>query len=161
MCAAASHIAVLTRADMSIKVTSPTTHMISSAMRGVIQTILGVSLFGDVVTLCALATVRLADLCSGRLCSIALTLAGSILYTWQRDRELQLERTMRGPPSSGLGKRIDMDTTSSARRTAAGEDDVAAATLSDAELDREVDAMLSDSHGPSRPGSDSAAVRGV
>jgi len=37
---------------ISIQVTSPTTHMISSAVRGVIQTYLGVALFGDVLTGC-------------------------------------------------------------------------------------------------------------
>lgn len=35
---------------LSIKVTSPTTHMISSAVRGVIQTFLGKWCFGDVIT---------------------------------------------------------------------------------------------------------------
>jgi GDP-fucose transporter C1 len=35
---------------LSIKVTSPVSHMVSSAMRGVIQTIIGVSMFGDVIT---------------------------------------------------------------------------------------------------------------
>jgi GDP-fucose transporter C1 len=37
---------------VSIKVTSPVTHMISAAVRGVIQTVLGVWLFADVVTRC-------------------------------------------------------------------------------------------------------------
>lgn len=35
---------------MSIKVTSPVSHMVSSAARGVIQTIVGVRLFGDIIT---------------------------------------------------------------------------------------------------------------
>ena len=35
---------------LSIKVTSPVTHMFSSAARNVIQTVLGVAIFGDVVT---------------------------------------------------------------------------------------------------------------
>lgn len=35
---------------LSIKVTSPVTHMISSAVRGVIQTFLGMWCFGDIVT---------------------------------------------------------------------------------------------------------------
>jgi GDP-fucose transporter C1 len=35
---------------LSIKVTSPITHMISSAVRGVAASILGVALFGDVLT---------------------------------------------------------------------------------------------------------------
>ena len=35
---------------LSIKVTSPVTHMISSAVRGVIQTFLGMWCFGDIIT---------------------------------------------------------------------------------------------------------------
>ena len=38
---------------LSIKVTSPITHMVSSAVRGVAQSLLGVWLFGDIVTTCA------------------------------------------------------------------------------------------------------------
>jgi GDP-fucose transporter C1 len=34
---------------LSIKVTSPVTHMFSAAVRSVLQTILGVQLFGDVI----------------------------------------------------------------------------------------------------------------
>lgn len=59
---------------ISIKVTSPVTHMISSAVRGVIQTLLGVALFHDVVSL-------------GRASGIGFILVGSILYTWVKDRE--------------------------------------------------------------------------
>lgn len=36
---------------LSIKVTSPVSHMVSSAVRGVLQTFLGISLFGDHVGL--------------------------------------------------------------------------------------------------------------
>jgi len=35
---------------LSIKVTSPITHMVSSAVRGVVASLLGVWLFHDVVT---------------------------------------------------------------------------------------------------------------
>lgn len=35
---------------MSIKVTSPVSHMVSSAARGVLQTIIGVWMFGDIIT---------------------------------------------------------------------------------------------------------------
>lgn len=61
---------------ISIKVTSPVTHMVSSAVRGVIQTILGVWLFSDIVT-------------SGRLSGIGLILSGSILYTYLKDKEMR------------------------------------------------------------------------
>jgi len=61
---------------VSIKVTSPTTHMVSSAVRGVVQTALGVWFFNDILT-------------HGRLSGIALILAGSILYTYLKDREMR------------------------------------------------------------------------
>ncbi|KAH9942960.1 hypothetical protein B0H21DRAFT_494952 [Amylocystis lapponica] len=54
---------------LSIKVTSPITHMFSSAARSVIQTLLGVWLFNDLLT-----TVRAA--------SIMVILFGSLFYTW-------------------------------------------------------------------------------
>ncbi|KAF8500176.1 hypothetical protein F5888DRAFT_1679785 [Russula emetica] len=54
---------------LSIQVTSPITHMISSAVRGVAASILGVALFGDIMTL-------------GRVSAIILILGGSIYYTW-------------------------------------------------------------------------------
>ncbi|CAG8671721.1 3930_t:CDS:2, partial [Acaulospora morrowiae] len=57
-----------------IKVTSPVTHMISSAFRGVLQTMLGAFIFEDVLT-------------SGRVGSIILILAGSCYYTWIKDQE--------------------------------------------------------------------------
>jgi GDP-fucose transporter C1 len=59
---------------MSIKVTSPITHMVSSAVRGVAASILGVALFGDVIT-------------SGRAASIATILGGSLVYTWVKHVE--------------------------------------------------------------------------
>ncbi|RHZ69016.1 hypothetical protein Glove_291g41 [Diversispora epigaea] len=59
---------------LQIKVTSPVTHMISSAFRGVIQTVFGALIFGDILTI-------------GRVEGIALILAGSCFYTWIKDRE--------------------------------------------------------------------------
>ncbi|KAG0149979.1 hypothetical protein CROQUDRAFT_668870 [Cronartium quercuum f. sp. fusiforme G11] len=64
---------------LSIKVTSPVTHMISSAVRGVFQTALSALIFGDVIT-------------TGRLGSIVIILAGSIYYTWVKDQELDAAR---------------------------------------------------------------------
>lgn len=61
---------------MSIKVTSPITHMVSSAVKGVLQSILGVWLFHDIIT-------------GGRATSITLILVGSIYYTWAKNREGQ------------------------------------------------------------------------
>ncbi|CUA73221.1 GDP-fucose transporter 1 [Rhizoctonia solani] len=71
----------------SIKVTSPITHMISSAVRGVIQTFFSVWIFHDVISL-------------GRGTSITLILAGSIYYTWVKHAEGQKKETL---PSSQSG----------------------------------------------------------
>ncbi|CAG8470008.1 7380_t:CDS:2 [Acaulospora colombiana] len=64
---------------LQIKVTSPVTHMISSAFRGVVQTALGALLFGEILT-------------SGRVGGISLILAGSCYYTWIKDRESRSTR---------------------------------------------------------------------
>ncbi|KAI0365005.1 hypothetical protein BV20DRAFT_973705 [Pilatotrama ljubarskyi] len=61
---------------MSIKVTSPITHMVSSAVRGVAASMLGVWFFDEVVT-------------QGRASSIAIILLGSIWYTWIKHVESQ------------------------------------------------------------------------
>jgi GDP-fucose transporter C1 len=61
---------------LSIKVTSPITHMVSSAVRGVAASLLGMWLFHDIIT-------------SGRASSIAIILLGSILYTWVKHQESQ------------------------------------------------------------------------
>jgi GDP-fucose transporter C1 len=59
---------------LSIKVTSPVSHMISAAVRGVIQTVLGVSLFGDILS-------------SDRIFGICFILGGSIWYTYAKSQE--------------------------------------------------------------------------
>ncbi|KAJ6613641.1 hypothetical protein B0H10DRAFT_2222141 [Mycena sp. CBHHK59/15] len=59
---------------LSIKVTSPITHMVSSAVRGVAASLLGVWLFHDVVT-------------GGRASSITIILVGSFYYTWVKHQE--------------------------------------------------------------------------
>jgi len=61
---------------LSIKITSPITHMVSSAVRGVAASVLGMWLFHDVIT-------------TGRASSIATILAGSIYYTWVKHSESQ------------------------------------------------------------------------
>ncbi|KAF9647103.1 hypothetical protein BDM02DRAFT_3188274 [Thelephora ganbajun] len=65
---------------LSIKVTSPITHMVSSAVRGVAGSVLGVWLFNDVIT-------------TGRASSIAIILGGSIYYTWVKHLESQSSQT--------------------------------------------------------------------
>jgi len=59
---------------LSIKVTSPITHMVSSAVRGVAASLLAMRFFGDVMTL-------------GRATSIAVILGGSVYYTWVKHQE--------------------------------------------------------------------------
>jgi len=59
---------------LSIKVTSPITHMVSSAARGVAASVLGVWIFHDIIT-------------SGRAASIIIILVGSIYFTWVKHVE--------------------------------------------------------------------------
>ncbi|KAF8523037.1 hypothetical protein JB92DRAFT_2827455 [Gautieria morchelliformis] len=59
---------------LSIKVTSPITHMVSSAVRGVVVTLLGVWFFQEIIT-------------TGRAASIMTILTGSIYYTWVKNEE--------------------------------------------------------------------------
>ncbi|KAB5592606.1 GDP-fucose transporter 1 [Ceratobasidium theobromae] len=61
---------------ISIKVTSPVTHMFTSAVRSVLQTVLGVWIFNDIIT-------------TNRLASIIVILFGSCVYTWIKSRENQ------------------------------------------------------------------------
>jgi GDP-fucose transporter C1 len=61
---------------MQISKTSPTTHMISGAVRGVLQTLLGYFAFHD-------------DITTGRLAGIILILGGGALYTYAKDQEMQ------------------------------------------------------------------------
>ncbi|KAI9512518.1 hypothetical protein F5148DRAFT_1279639 [Russula earlei] len=59
---------------LSIKVTSPVTHMFSSAARSVIQTLLGVWLFHDILT-------------TNRVVSLMAILGGTMYYTWVKAKE--------------------------------------------------------------------------
>jgi len=54
---------------LSVKITSPITHMVSSAVRGVAQTALAIWFFGDILTV-------------SKALSVSTILAGSIWYTW-------------------------------------------------------------------------------
>lgn len=58
---------------LQIKVTSPTTHMIVTASRGVVQSALAVAVFGEAVT-------------SGRIGSMVMILGGSAVYGWAKDK---------------------------------------------------------------------------
>ncbi|KAG0318145.1 hypothetical protein BGZ99_005836 [Dissophora globulifera] len=61
---------------MQISKTSPTTHMVSGAVRGVLQTLLGYFAFNDIIT-------------GGRLMGIVLIISGGALYTYAKDKEMQ------------------------------------------------------------------------
>ncbi|KXN88806.1 GDP-fucose transporter 1 [Leucoagaricus sp. SymC.cos] len=60
---------------LSIKVTSPITHMFSSAARSVLQTLLGVCIFQDVLNV-------------ERATSILVILVGTMYYTWIKSTEM-------------------------------------------------------------------------
>jgi len=68
---------------LSIKVTSPITHMVSSAVRGVAASLLGMWLFHDVIT-------------GGRAASIAIILGGSVYYTWVKHQESEAAKPDQG-----------------------------------------------------------------
>ncbi|KAG6852976.1 hypothetical protein C0991_007787 [Blastosporella zonata] len=76
---------------LSIKVTSPITHMVSSAVRGVAASLLAMWLFHDIIT-------------SGRATSIAAILLGSIYYTWVKNQE-----TQKPASSAGSYERVKME----------------------------------------------------
>ncbi|KIK49446.1 hypothetical protein CY34DRAFT_796851 [Suillus luteus UH-Slu-Lm8-n1] len=78
---------------LSIKVTSPITHMFSSALRSVIQTLLGVWLFKDIMTV-------------NRAGSILVIMIGTIYYTWVKSLEA-------APPPS---KDVDLETIGNRKR---------------------------------------------
>ncbi|KAF8892882.1 hypothetical protein BD779DRAFT_1765551 [Infundibulicybe gibba] len=81
---------------LSIKVTSPITHMISSAVRGVAGSFLGMWFFQDVIT-------------SGRATSIATILSGSIYYTWIKHQESQPRAPQRNSTGGGSYERLQMN----------------------------------------------------
>jgi solute carrier family 35 (GDP-fucose transporter), member C1 len=80
---------------LSIKVTSPITHMVSSAVRGVAGSLLAIWLFHDIVTryfsrvkiICSPYRKLYSPTFSGRAVSIAVILSGSIYYTWVKHQE--------------------------------------------------------------------------
>ncbi|KAI1789817.1 hypothetical protein LXA43DRAFT_551189 [Ganoderma leucocontextum] len=75
---------------LSIKVTSPVTHMFSSAARSAIQTLLGVWLFSDLLS-------------TNRAGSILVIAAGTMFYTWVKSVETA------PPPPSARSVRVPSD----------------------------------------------------
>ncbi|CAK5274836.1 unnamed protein product [Mycena citricolor] len=80
---------------LSIKVTSPITHMVSSAVRGVASSFLGLWLFHDSIS-------------PGRAASITVVLGGSIYYTWVKHQEADGKARR---DSSSQYERLAMDET--------------------------------------------------
>jgi len=86
---------------ISIKITSPVTHMVSSAVRGVAQTFLGQWIFGDIIS-------------SGRATGIGFILFGSIVYTYAKSQESKAVialpaspvRSPRPPTSEGMFRSV-------------------------------------------------------
>ncbi|KAJ7845928.1 hypothetical protein B0H13DRAFT_2286025 [Mycena leptocephala] len=79
---------------LSIKVTSPITHMVSSAVRGVAASVLAILLFNDIVTI-------------GRASSIAIILGGSVYYTWVKHVETEASKADAG--AGGTYERVPMN----------------------------------------------------
>ncbi|KAJ3775171.1 hypothetical protein FB446DRAFT_701792 [Lentinula raphanica] len=67
---------------LSIKVTSPITHMFSSAARSVLQTLLGVYIFHDILTV-SYESFR------NRVSSILIILGGTMYYTWVKSLDFK------------------------------------------------------------------------
>jgi len=89
---------------LSIKVTSPITHMVSSAVRGVAGSVLGVWLFSDIIT-------------TGRASSIAIILGGSIYYTWVKHQESQPSQTSTATKNGQQYDRLQMEDVESGKRS--------------------------------------------
>lgn len=81
---------------LSIKITSPITHMVSSAARGILQSVLGVSIFHEIITV-------------GRGSSITFILVGSMYYTWVKNEEL-MDQRKREEGNTGSSANIVFDT---------------------------------------------------
>ena len=100
---------------LSIKVTSPITHMVSSAVRGVAASLLGMWLFHDIITTCVNCpsprfhpfTHNAPSSHSGRASSIGTILAGSALYTWFKHQESQDHKP--ATTRRGSYERVKMD----------------------------------------------------
>jgi GDP-fucose transporter C1 len=71
---------------LSIKVTSPISHMVSAAVRGVLQTFLGIWCFGDEVG-------------SGRAVGIVFILSGSVYYVYTKSQEQNQPQGQQQPAS--------------------------------------------------------------
>ncbi|EJU05457.1 hypothetical protein DACRYDRAFT_46518, partial [Dacryopinax primogenitus] len=76
---------------LSIKVTSPITHMFSSAVRSVLQVLLGIWIFGDILTV-------------NRLLSIGTILLGTMYYTWIKSQEMAKPRQAKKPTDEEKGE---------------------------------------------------------
>ncbi|KAG9048949.1 hypothetical protein FS837_011592 [Tulasnella sp. UAMH 9824] len=74
---------------LSIKITSPVTHMFSSACRSVLQTLLGVWIFHDILNV-------------NRVASITVILWGSMYYTWVKAQDAASSQAHRQYPKDDV-----------------------------------------------------------
>ncbi|KIO27050.1 hypothetical protein M407DRAFT_233786 [Tulasnella calospora MUT 4182] len=74
---------------LSIKITSPVTHMFSSACRSVLQTLLGVWIFHDILNV-------------NRVSSITVILGGSMYYTWVKAKDTAASQAHRQYPKDDV-----------------------------------------------------------
>jgi len=100
---------------LSIKVTSPITHMFSSALRSVIQTLLGVWIFKDIMTV-------------NRASSILVIMIGTIYYTWIKSLET-------APPPR---KDVDLEAIGNRKREEESDDGEATVVFGVSEEDEKV-----------------------
>jgi GDP-fucose transporter C1 len=76
---------------LQIKITSPVTHMVSSAIRGVVQTLIAISVLHETVSIL-------------RWLGILLTVSGGVIYTWAKNLESLRKLPVRDE-ENGLSKR--------------------------------------------------------
>ncbi|KAG8933616.1 hypothetical protein FRC01_007967 [Tulasnella sp. 417] len=82
---------------LSIKITSPVTHMFSSACRSVLQTLLGVWIFHDILSV-------------NRVSSITVILVGSMYYTWVKAQDAAASQAHRQHPKDDVEQGLLMQT---------------------------------------------------
>jgi GDP-fucose transporter C1 len=80
---------------LQIDVTSPTTHMIVSAARGVAQSVLAVAILGEVAT-------------GGRALGMAFVLGGSASYGWAREKEARERERKEMMEKGTVGDKVEL-----------------------------------------------------
>ncbi|KAG8881989.1 hypothetical protein FRB97_008857 [Tulasnella sp. 331] len=116
---------------LSIKITSPVTHMFSSACRSVLQTLLGVWIFHDILNI-------------NRASSILTILGGSMYYTWIKSKEADQRAAINSKESHQRRKEEEIEEGLLMKEREDGSDSMTLfeiAEESDDELDEERDVV--------------------